>query len=265
MNDGDWLVFARCAGFVFRAPGFSHPAVPPPLRAGFAYALSLACARSFAPSARVASGAFVADCASELLLGAAIGTAASMLYDGAYAGGRALDDYVGIRASVPSADVAAGAGFGRLWSLAFTTAFFVFGGDRVALAAFCDTFVRLPPGALVETAGLQTFAIALPTVLLRAATFIVGPAFVLALVAQVTLAIVARLVPRFSTFTLAFPIVFACAVLATLATLPVALDAARMPWMDLSPLTQKTEKRCAEHPARACSGAIGGPCRPGVR
>jgi flagellar biosynthetic protein FliR len=231
-----WLVFARCAGFVFRAPGFSHPAVPPPLRAGFAFALSLAIARGLPASAASAPLFLPFACASEALLGAAIGVAASMLYDGAYAGGRALDDYVGIRASVPSAGVAAGAGFGRLWSLAFTTAFFVFGGYGPALAAFAATFVSVPPGALVATAGLQTFAVALPATLLRAAIFVAGPAIAIAFTAQVSLAVVARLVPRFSTFALAFPIVFACVVIATVTALPPSLRTAGAPWLDLSPL-----------------------------
>ncbi len=226
-------MFARCAGFAFRAPGFSHPAVPPPLRAGFAYVVSLAYARSFAAAVRTPAEGFVFALAGEALVGAAIGVAASMLYDGAYAGGRALDDYVGIRASVPSADVAAGAGFGRLWSLAFAAAFFALGGDRVALVAFGDSFVRLPPGALLGAGTLQTFAVTLPATLVRAAVFVAGPALALVFVAQVALGIVARLVPRFSTFTLAFPIVFACAVLATLAALPATLGAAGRPWMDL--------------------------------
>jgi flagellar biosynthetic protein FliR len=239
--DTQWLVLARCAGFVFRAPGFSHPAVPPPLRAGFAYALSLAFARARAGDAAPravahADGGFVFALASEVLLGAAVGVAASMLYDGAYAGGRALDDYVGIRASVPSADVAAGAGFGRLWSLAFGTAFFAFGGYAPALLAFGATFDAVPPGALVAAAGLRTFAVALPATLVRAAIFVAGPAIAIAFVAQAGLAIVSRLVPRFATFTLAFPVVFACVVLATLAALPPALRAAATPWMDLSPL-----------------------------
>ena len=236
LADVDWLVFARCAGFVFRAPGFSHPAVPPPLRAGFAYVLSLAFAASAAGRAPREPGGFLFAVAAEALLGAAIGVAASMLYDGAYAGGRALDDYVGIRASVPSADVAAGAGFGRLWSLAFTTAFFALGAYRPALIAFGETFATVPPGALVAAAGLQTFAIALPATLLRAAIFVAGPAIAIAFVAQVSLAIVARLVPRLATFTLAFPIVCACGVLATIAALPPSLRAASVPWFDLSAL-----------------------------
>ncbi len=236
VSDADLLVFARCAGFVFRAPGFSHPDVPAPVRAGFAYVLTLALAHAYASSARIVAGGVVFALAGEVLIGAAIGIAASMLYDGAYAGGRALDDYVGIRASVPSADVAAGAGFGRLWSLAFATAFFTLGGYGIALRAFSETFVALPPGALVAPSGLQTFAVALPETLLRAACFVAAPAVAIAFVAQVSLAAIARLVPRFSTFTLAFPIVFACAILATVAGLVGTLHLAATPWMDLSPL-----------------------------
>ncbi len=159
-----------------------------------------------------------------------------MLYDGAFAGGRALDDYVGIRASVPSAGVAAGAGFGRLWSLAFAAGFFVLGGDRIALLGFADAFARLPPGALVSASDMHTFAVALPETLLRASLFVAGPAITIALVAQIALAAVARLVPRFSTFTLAFPIVFACVLLATIAALPAVLGAAAHPWWNLAPL-----------------------------
>jgi len=36
------LVFARSAGMVFRAPGFSHPNVPPPVRVALALALAQA-------------------------------------------------------------------------------------------------------------------------------------------------------------------------------------------------------------------------------
>ncbi|MBD5656730.1 MAG: flagellar biosynthetic protein FliR, partial [Candidatus Eremiobacteraeota bacterium] len=146
------------------------------------------------------------------------------------------DDYVGIRSSVPSANVQAGAGFGRLWSLAFATAFFTLGGYRVALEAFDDAFRTLPAGALVSSPSLAIFALTLPQTLARAALFVAGPALALACVAQIALVVVARVVPRFSTFALAFPVVFACVVLATIAALPLALPAAATPWMDLSSL-----------------------------
>jgi flagellar biosynthetic protein FliR len=230
------LVFARCVGFMLRAPGFSHPSVPPPVRAGFAYALALAIAAGRPESVRMSLGAFVVALFGEAVLGAAIGTAASMLYDGAYGGGRALDDYVGIRASVPTAGIVAGAGFGRLWSLAFAACFFAFGGHRVAIDAFARAFDALPPGAVVRADGLVRFAVTLPATLLRAALLIAGPAIALALVVQVALAVAARVVPRFSTFTLAFPAVLGCALLATIAALPVILPVAARPGLDIAPL-----------------------------
>lgn len=230
------LVFARCIGFVLRAPGFSHPSVPPPLRAGFAYALALAIAAGRTPRGDIGLAALVIALFGEVVLGAAIGIAASMLYDGAYSGGRALDDYVGIRASVPTAGIVAGAGFGRLWSLAFAAAFFVFGGHRVAVDAFARAFDALPPGVVVRSEDTVRFAVALPATLTRAALLIAGPAIVIALVVQVALAVVARVVPRFSTFTLAFPAVLGCAILATIAALPLVLPEAARPWLDLAPL-----------------------------
>ena len=226
-------MFARCLGFVFRAPGFSHPAVPPPLRAGFAYALALPLSVPYA-GRPIAAGSLAIGAVAEFALGAAIGTAASMLYDGAYAGGRALDEYVGIHASVPSANVAAGAGFGRLWSLAFTAAFFAFGGDRVALTGFAGAFIALPPGALAGSHQLALFAVTLPATLLRAALFVAGPSLAFGLIVQLTLAVASRVVPRLSTFTLAFPFVFAAVLVATLAAVPLVLPAAGAPWWDLS-------------------------------
>jgi len=110
------------------------------------------------------------------------------------------------------------------------------GGYRIALVAFADSLQTLPPGVLANARDLNTFAVALPQTLLRASFFVAGPAIAIALVAQVGLAVVARLVPRFSTFTLAFPVVFACVLLATVAALPIVLGAASRPWMDLSAL-----------------------------
>ncbi|MHB8480009.1 MAG: hypothetical protein ACYDA5_06340, partial [Vulcanimicrobiaceae bacterium] len=41
-----------------------------------------------------------------------VGFAAALVYDGAYAGGRLIDDYVGIRAIAPSIDLVAPSGYG---------------------------------------------------------------------------------------------------------------------------------------------------------
>jgi flagellar biosynthesis protein FliR len=228
------LVFARCAGFVARAPGFSHPSVPPAVRAGLAFVLAVGAFPGIGSHApRLGPGSFLVALATEVLLGAAIGMAASLLYDGAYFGGRMLDDYVGIRVSVPNAALTAPAGFGRVWSLAFLAAFFLLDGYRIVIAVFADAFAMLPPGALPERGALLAYAVTLPTVIGRAAALVAGPPIVLAFVAQCTLASVARVVPRLSTFMLSFPIVFGLALLATLAAAPLVVPIGGRPWIDL--------------------------------
>jgi flagellar biosynthetic protein FliR len=227
-GDANLLAFARCIGFAFRAPGFSHPAVPPPLRAGLAFVLApLGGAASSAPPA---AAALPFALAAEVALGAALGTAASILYDGAFAGGRMLDDYAGVRGSVPSAGVAAGAGFARLWSLAFVAGFFGFGGDRLVLGTFAASFAALPPGALLQPGALGAFAAALPGALVRAALLVGGPALACVFAGQIALGVLARVVPRFSPFALSFGVTFALALLATLLGFGALWPSAGTPW-----------------------------------
>ncbi len=212
-GDPNLLAFARCAGFAFRAPGFSHPAVPPPLRAGLAFVLTpLAGATAGTP---FAAAALPFALAAEVALGAALGTAASILY---------------VRGSVPSAGVAAGAGFARLWSLAFVAGFFGFGGDRLVLGTFAASFSALPPGAVLLPGALAAFAMALPGALVRAALLVGGPALGCVFAGQLVLGVLARVVPRFSPFALSFGVTFGLALLATLLGFGALWPSAATPW-----------------------------------
>lgn len=232
MSAGALFVFARCAGFVFRAPGFSHPSVPAAVRAGLALVLAL----GLLPAVRapvLGDVALVAGVSIELAIGAAIGIAASILYDGAYAGGRALDDYVGIRGSVPNAQVYAASGFGRIWSLVFTAGFFLLGGYRIAILAFAHTFDVLPAGRVPGVRELYAYAVMLPAGIIEAALLVAAPAIALVFVAQCALGSLARVTPRFAGFTLTFPVMFGAALLATIATIPVLFARSGVPWLRL--------------------------------
>jgi flagellar biosynthetic protein FliR len=232
MSGAALLVFARCAGFVFRAPGLSHPSVPAPVRAGLALAMTGALAGRARPMS--ADGpAFIAAVVLELAVGAAIGIAASILYDGAYAGGRVLDDYVGIRGSVPNAQMYAAAGFGRIWSLVFTAGFFLLGGYRIAILAFAHTFDIFPAGSIPQAHDLYAFALILPGTIVEAAILVAGPAIALVFVAQIALGSLARVTPRFSGFTLTFPVMFGAALLATIAGVPALFERSAIPWLKL--------------------------------
>jgi len=233
MTAAELLIFARCAGFVFRAPGLSHPSVPAPVRAGLALVLAMALLPTVRAAPEFGGLTLVAAAAMELAIGAAIGIAASILYDGAYAGGRALDDYVGIRGSVPNAQVYAASGFGRIWSLVFTAGFFLLGGYRIAILAFAHTFEVFPPGRVPDARELFAYALSLPAGIVEAALLVAGPAIALVFVAQCALGSLARVTPRFAGFTLTFPVMFGAALLATIATIPVLFARSAVPWLRL--------------------------------
>jgi flagellar biosynthetic protein FliR len=225
------LVFARCAGFVFRAPGFSHAAVPPIVRVGLALALAMGLAPAVRSPHALPAGSFVLALALEVAIGALLGLAASVLYDGITAGARALDDYVGIQDSVRTTASSAGDAFSKLWTITFVSAFFVFGGYRLLLIVFANGLTSLPPGTLLQPGHLMDLAVSLPSLAIRAALVVAGPGIVLGFLAQLALGAVARVIPRFANFTLTFPIVFAIVLLATLVTLPFAATLAGRPWM----------------------------------
>jgi len=231
MSQGTLLALARCAGFFFRAPGFSHPSVPPMLRAGLALLFALALGSSVSASPTLDLARFSLAIASEVAIGAAIGFGASLLYDGAYAAGRLLDDYVGIRGSVPTANVTAASGFGRLWSSVFLAGFFLLDGWAIVISTFAQSFASVPPGRLIAANAWSAYAFALPATIARAALMMAAPAVVVAAVVQLTLGAIARVVPRFSSFTLAFPIVFAATILVTIATVPLLAPLSGRPWM----------------------------------
>lgn len=219
------LVFARCAGFVFRAPGFSHPSVPTTVRAGLAVALAVTIAPAIRPTpGGPGDAAFVVALLTEFLLGSAIGMTGSLIYDGAYAGGRVVDDYVGVKAIAPSLQLVAPSGFGRVWSLAFTGGYFLSGAYRPGLIGFAESFDRIAPGAPLHAGGWIGYAGAFAGTIVLVALQVAAPALSLAFVVQIALGSLGRVVPRFGSFTLAFPLAFAAALVATAIAVPFAAE-----------------------------------------
>lgn len=214
------LVFARCAGFAFRAPGFSHPSVPRAVRAGIALALAAAIAPSVHASSVDGIGILVAALV-EFAIGTAIGMAAALLYDGAYAGGRMIDDYVGVKAIAPSMDLVAPSGFGRLWSLTFTAGYVLLGAYRPVVLAFAQSFAQIAPGAPVGAQAWLSFAQSLAGTIVGVAASVAAPAIALAFVMQIALAALSRTIPRFATFALSFPLVFGAVVAASAIVIPL--------------------------------------------
>jgi flagellar biosynthetic protein FliR len=182
---------------------------------------------------RLDRGVFVAALLVEFLLGSAIGMAASLVYDAAYAGGRIVDDYVGVKAIAPSVVLVAPSGFGRVWSLAFTGAFFLTGAYRLALLGFAQSFVRIPLQSSLHAGAWASFAAVFAANFLAVALQVAAPALGLAFVVQIALGALSRVIPRFGTFTLAFPLAFAAALIATAIVVPLAAGHAPPPMLGI--------------------------------
>ncbi|GAC1584915.1 MAG: hypothetical protein NVS3B7_20070 [Candidatus Elarobacter sp.] len=227
------LVFARSAGLIARAPGFSHPSVPPAVRVGIALALAFAVAPAIAPVPALDLATFTLALAGDFVLGAAIGFGASLLYDGAYFAGRTVDDYLGVRGSVPGANVTNAQAFGRLWSYAFLAAFVLLDGWVPVVRALAESFTHVGVAALPGPATWRRYAPALPSTIVRAAFVVAAPAVAVAAALQLALAAVTRVVPRFSSFSLSFPVVFAGALVVTLVTVPLLAPLGARPWIVL--------------------------------
>jgi len=209
--------------------GFTHPAVPMIVRLGLALALAVGIAPGVQAARPCDLGLFTLAIAGEVMIGASIGIGASLLYDGAYYGGRLIDDYVGFRGSVPTAAVTSAQGFGRLWSSLFLAGFFLLDGDAVVIRAFAQSFEQTAAGALIGSADWYRFGLALPQTIAQAALLVAAPAIAVTAIVQLALAAISRVVPRFSSFTLSFPIVFAAAILVAVATLPLYAPLAAHP------------------------------------
>jgi flagellar biosynthesis protein FliR len=97
--------------------------------------------------------------------------------------------------------------------------------------AFASSFAHVPAGATADRAGWLRFGLALPATLLHAALLVAAPVIAVAATLHLALAAVTRVVPRFSSLTVTFPIVFAAALAVTVAVLPALVRAGGAPWL----------------------------------
>ena len=147
---------------------------------------------------------------------------ASLVYDGAYAGGRVVDDYVGVKAIAPSLQLVAPSGFGRVWSLAFTGGFFLDRRLSRGAARIRESFDANPAGSAAarRTAWAAYRRGVRSDDRAASRSTVAAPAVALAFVVQIALGALSRVVPRFGSFTLAFPLAFAAALVATAIAVP---------------------------------------------
>ena len=140
-----------------------------------------------------------------------------------------LDDYVGVKAIAPSVDLVAPSGYGRIWSIVFTGGYFLLAAYRPAILAFAYSFERIAPGAPCDPHAIAAFAVTCASTIVLTALAVAAPAIALALVTQIALGALSRTIPRFATFGLSFPLVFAAVLLVTALSAPLLIARAGNP------------------------------------
>ncbi|HUT60466.1 MAG TPA: flagellar biosynthetic protein FliR [Phycisphaerae bacterium] len=191
---------ARVAGMLLLAPVFGHAAVPVRLRIFIALVIGVAVAGGVAqPHAAPAGWAELALVIGvEVLIGAAIGYAVSLVFAGVQLGAAHVGAQMGISLGElygASGDGSAGP-VSSLFRLVALVTFLAIGGHRQLLAALLDTFDVVPVGGAVSAGGLLPAVVSLLGVSFVLALKVAAPVLVALLLAAVAMALLQRTLPQ---------------------------------------------------------------------
>lgn len=204
------LVFARTVPLVFVAPWLGWRGTPGVVRVATAWVLTAA----FVPLALANAPEFPGGWlplslmgVREVLVGAAFAVAASVpLYAMAWTG-ELVDRW---RGSPADATAAGNPGpLGALYLGVAVVLFVLLGGHRLALAAFAEGLVTVPPGAGTSAASLTGFALGSARIVADALALMVAfllPAAVAFVLLEVALGLHARLAPTLKLWMEAMPL-----------------------------------------------------------
>jgi type III secretory pathway component EscT len=229
------LVAARVAPLTVLAPFFALKSAPVLVRTAITLALTV----SFVPVAlevtpELPTGAVGGVGLSllvvrEALVGAVFGACAGLpLYALDWAG-RLTDTFRGASLAEVIAPMTGErtSPLGDLYLLAGIVLFLSLGGHRVALEAFADGLVAVPPGAVDVGAGIEAVAfgaLRLVTSALAFAAAVAAPAAAAIVLVEVSLGLVARAAPQIPVFFAGMPLRAAVGLAAALFAFAVVID-----------------------------------------
>ena len=202
------LVAFRIAGLVLTAPFFGSTVIPVRIRAAFVFtvaAMIFPLVWGSAPTEITLATAVVGG-VGEMMIGATIGLALTILLMGAEVGGLVVGRQAGIALAnvfdpLRSAQVSI---TGQVYSLSFTLLFLAVGGHRAMMAALLDTYQVIP---LLSFQFDESFIVLLTEML--AAAFILGirlagPVLIALFLAGTALGVLSRTMPQLNILTVGF-------------------------------------------------------------
>lgn len=233
------MVLFRISGIFILAPLFGSQAIPRHVKVFFAVGLSLLVypmlispGRPSAPLVGAVVGGgmhlweLIGRVAVELLIGFAIGYAATLPLVGMQMGGQMIDQQMGLAfAGVINPDMNEEAGIiGQMLFLASLAIFVILGGHRQMLATLIGSFDAVPIGSFHDFSGLVTLVVGLLQVMFELTLRVAAPVLCVMFLLMVAMGFVARTVPQMNILSVGFIIRILAGVLFLMLGIVIALS-----------------------------------------
>jgi flagellar biosynthetic protein FliR len=221
------LTFARVGTMVMLMPGIGEQLITPRARLAFALLLSLVLVPLTRPllPAGGAPASVVTVLIGEIAVGLLIGLAVRMVIGALQTAGTIVAQQLGL-AFAMSVDPAMGgqqAAIGNLLTLLGITLIFAADLHHLAIAAIRDSYVLLPPAGFPATGDAAELAIRATGRGFALAVQIAAPFIAFAILFNLGLGVLSRLMPQLQVFFLAMPATILLGMLVLLATVGVMM------------------------------------------
>ena len=202
------LVLFRVSGMIMTAPLYGSPVIPMRIRAALTFTLTLVTfplLRNQLPQAATFADV-VSGAVGELMIGAAIGLALTMMLLAGEVAGTLIGQQAGLslgEVSNPLQEHQASV-LGQIYTTVLTLVFLIAGGHRAMIAAVMDTFAIIPVMTMRDTGSIVLLLTETLTAAFVAGIRIAGPAMIALFLAAITLAVLSRAMPQLNILTIGF-------------------------------------------------------------
>ena len=230
---GVGLVFARVGALVFLMPGVGESAVPPPVRLGFAFLLALVIypvVREHLPPVPDTLAALAGHVGLEVAIGLGLGALLRMFMGALATAGEivSLQTTLSFSQTTNPLQAQPTASVGAFLAILGLTLVFVTDLHQLFIGALVRSYTLFPAGHAPPVADFAALAVRIFGETFALGLQLAAPVMVFAIVFNVALGLVARIMPQFQVFFAATPLTL----LLGLSVFALGLGATGLVWVD---------------------------------
>ncbi len=211
--DKIFLIFARMGGFIFLLPIFSGQVMPTQVKVGFAFIISVIIFTSGITDTSVETTTaiqFAILLSKEFIAGLILGFVVYLIFTAFYFAGQIMDYNIGfsmVNVLDPVSQIQVPV-TGNLIFYVMSVMLIRTGGLNALLAAFFDSFIKIPIGRINLTVneGLMQYMVDLTTTYFSLGVRIAAPILVTILIVDVALGVLVKASPQMNVFVVGMPI-----------------------------------------------------------